>query len=319
MTKERPLIAISSCLLGDNIRYNGGHCREDWVFHELSKYVDFLPICPEVEMGLGVPREEIHLFVNDRNDKEIKIRKKFSQDDLTDAALKTYTKISSRLNDARIDGHILTRKSPTCGTDNVKTVTLNDPNYVIKSTGLYAQYLFDHYGQIPVIDSGRIKNLELRENFIKRIFSHFRFMQLDRKISALQKFHQQYKYSIMEHDQNRLRRLGAIAANHERYEIEEVFKNYYDLYMETMAIVPSRKNRLNACYHVFGYFKNELHSKEKESLLKLMEDYQNGITNYLTINSFLSVLSNAHEKDYLKGQYLFEPYPKELKLLKNIA
>lgn len=317
--RQRPLIAISSCLLGKNIRYNGGHCRENWIFHELAKYVDFHPVCPEFEMGLGVPREEIHLFRKTKDDKEIKLRSKFSKEELTQSAHITYESIQDELESLDIDGHIFTRKSPTCGPDNVKTITLSDPNNVIKSTGLYAQFIMDQFPTLPYIDNGRIKNIELRENFVKRIFSHFRFKQLNGSIRELQLFHQMYKYSIMEHNQDKMRTLGRIAANHEKHTPEEVYKLYLNLFMETISILPTRKNRLNACYHVFGYFKNDLESAQKQALLNLMEDYQNGISNYLTINSFLNILTKAHQKEYLNDQYIFEPYPKELKLLKDIA
>ncbi|MFG1499481.1 DUF523 and DUF1722 domain-containing protein [Halobacteriovorax sp. XZX-3] len=315
----RPKIAISSCLLGENIRYNGGHCREDWVYSELSKFVDFVPVCPEFEMGLGVPREEVHLFKVDKQSNEVRLRSKFTKKDLTEEANQVYQNIHARIANEEINGHIFTRKSPTCGTDNVKTITLSDENYVTKSTGLYAQYIMDTMPTLPFIDSGRIKNLELRENFVKKIFSHLRFQQLDGSIRELQLFHQMYKYSIMEHNQNNLRLLGGIAANHEKLEVSEVYSKYFKLFMETLDILPTRKNRLNACFHVFGYFKKDLTAHEKDILIKMMEDYKNGISNYLTVNSFLNILTNTHKKTYLQDQYIFGPYPKDLKLLKNIA
>ncbi|MEH0860925.1 MULTISPECIES: DUF523 and DUF1722 domain-containing protein [Halobacteriovorax] len=319
MKRQKPLIAISSCLLGENIRYNGGHCRENWIYSELSKFVDFHPVCPELAMGLGVPREEIHLFRTTRKDNEVKLRSKFTKEELTQTAYITYESIEDDLKNLDIDGHIFTRKSPTCGPDNVKTITLDDPNYVNKSTGLYAGFIMDQFPNLPYIDNGRIKNIELRENFVKKIFSHFRFKQLNGTMRDLQLFHQMHKYAIMEHNQENMRTLGRIAANHEGLSAQKVYQIYFKLFMETISILPTRKNRLNACYHVFGYFKNDLGAGEKKALLNLMEDYQNGVSNYLTINSFLNVLTEAHQKAYLQDQYIFEPYPKELKLLKDIA
>lgn len=319
MKRNKPLLAISGCLLGKNIRYNGGHCREDWVFSELSKYVDFFSVCPELEMGLGVPREEIHLFNYDRSDKEIKLKTKFTNKELTHTAINSYQEIVSTLQAQKINGHILTRKSPTCGTDNVKVYVNDLPNLHRVGTGLYARHINEEIPELPLIDSGRIKNVQLRENFVKQVFAHHRFTQLDGSSRELHEFHRRYKYTLMEHSQDNLRRLGAIAANHANLPLPIVYQDYFALLMNTLSILPTVKNRINALVHIFGYFKNELNAVEKKEFLNLIEDYRHGISNYSTINTILGIFGNNFNNEYIQEQLIFGPYPKELKLLKTVS
>lgn len=315
--KIRPLIGISACLLGNPVRYNSSHCKEEWIMEELANFVDFFPLCPEQEMGLGTPREEIHLYYqNDKND--IRLRSKKTLIDLTDLAQKTYQELNASTNAKKLDGFILTRKSPSCGLDNVKTVKHDDPTQVVPREGLYAKNVMTHFPAIPKIDSGRIKNKELREQYITNLFAHFNFNNLEIKTSALQDFHKKYKYILMEHSSTNLKKLGLIAANSDNKEIDEVFVKYYELFFETLKILPTVKNRINTLTHIMGYFKTDLESFEKQEILSMFEEYRNDIISYNTVKRFFQYLMTKHKKDYLKEQILFYPYPKELKIQKYI-
>jgi len=213
MKKTKPLIGISGCLLGQAVRYNKGNTHDKWITNELSKYVDFYPICPEVEMGLGTPREEIHLYYTEQDKKEIKLRSKFTRKELTSLANETYEKMNKKSDEAQIDGYILMKKSPSCGLGNVKTVSEDEKGNVKLLPGLYANNLERRYPDIPKQDSGRMKNDLLREQFIQTVYAHYRFSQLDGSMKSLRDFQKKYKYILMEHSQNKMRQLGGMAAN----------------------------------------------------------------------------------------------------------
>lgn len=315
MTKRpKPKIAISSCLLGELVRYNKNHCRDKWVANELSKYAEFVPFCPEMEMGLGVPREEIHLYFNPDERDKIKLKGKVSGQELTDKAIETATLINQRLKESAIDGFILTKKSPSCGIDHVKTVNIDNPQDVTRSAGMYAKSAQDFFPHIPKIDSGRILNLELREHYIKAVYAHYRFRQLAPKASELQAFHQHYKYILMEHSPANLKEMGQLVANHNNDNIEIIMKKYYELFFTTLKIEATKKKRYNALMHVLGYFKKELGQEEKKEVLSIFDEYSSGITSYSTLLRYLELLTKAHKQEYLQDQLFFAPYPKELAL-----
>lgn len=315
--KSRPLIAVSACLLGENVRYNGGHCKNSWIVNELSDFVDILPICPEVEMNLGTPREEIHLVYNHQNKKEVKLISKYTREDLTGKAEKTYQYMSAQMEPLKVDGFILTRKSPSCGLGNVKTVQDKDPSKVIKTAGLFAKHLQDNFPSVPKIDSGRIKNFELRELFMRKVFAHFRFNNLAPKTKEIQDFHMKYKYLLMEHSTKNLKTLGQIASNTMNRPEHEIYLEYYDLFFQTLEINPTISKRINSLQHVMGYFKKQLDSTEKQEILKIFEEYRDGITTYMTPHRFFEFLTRKYDQSYLKEQYLFSPYPKEMKILRD--
>lgn len=316
--KERPLIAVSACLLGSPIRYDGNHCREEWIIDELSQFVDFYPVCPEMEMGLGTPREEIHLYYDEGDKNNIKLRSKFSKVELRPLAHKTYEAMNANMASRLIDGFILTKKSPSCGLSHVKTVNADNPTEVIHTQGLFAKNICEKYPSVPKIDNGRIKNLELREHFIKGVFAHFRFGQLDINVSSLQDFHKKYKYIMMEHSPLELHTLGKLAANRDHLSNDELFSKYYKLVFEVLAIEATPKKRYNTLMHIMGYFKKDLSPDEKQEYLKLLAEFKEGILNYMALVRYFEFLTKKYKQKYLEEQYYFEPYPKNLKIQRFI-
>jgi len=264
--KERPLVAISACLLGSPVRYDNNHCKEQWIVEELSKFVDFYPLCPEMEMGLGAPREEIHQYYDEGDKTNIKLRTKNSKVELSSRALNAFAMMNTGLDKVLIDGFILTRKSPSCGLSHVKTINSDKPEEVIHSQGFFAKNICEKYPNIPKIDNGRIKNFELREHFIKSVFAHFRFNNLNASISSLQDFHKRY----------------------------------------------------NTFLHIMGYLKKKLDKEEKQEILIMFNDFKAGILNYMMPVRFFEFMTKKYKEKYLKQQYYFFPYPKEIKIQKYI-
>lgn len=317
-SKARPLIAVSSCLLGKPVRHNGNHCEEAWLVEELSKFVDYYPLCPEVEMKLGVPRDEIHLVYENGDKNNIGLRSKKSGENLTSLAIQTYQEMNTKLSLESIDGFILTKKSPSCGLDNVKTVNLDDPNSSVPRTGLFAKFISDNYTYVPKIDSGRIRNLELREHFIKNVYAHFRFKNLDQTISGLQEFHKKYKYIIMDHSTTDLKKLGTIASNSNKLSNSQIYEEYYIQFFTTLKVLATVKKRMNTLMHILGYFKKDLEKKEKEEILLILKEFRDGILNHMTPQRVFEFLTKKHQEKYLSEQYFFSPYPKEMKISKHI-
>jgi uncharacterized protein YbgA (DUF1722 family)/uncharacterized protein YbbK (DUF523 family) len=316
--KERPIIAVSACLLGQLVRHNGNHCEEAWLVEELSKFVDFYPLCPEVEMKLGVPREEIHLVYENGDKNNISLRTKTTKENLTSLALQTYQEMNAKLSLQSIDGFILTKKSPSCGLDNVKTVNIDDPQSSVPRTGLFAKFVCDLYPLVPKIDSGRIRNLELREHFIKNVFAHFRFKNLDQSTSGLQEFHKKYKYVIMDHSSDDLKKLGSIASNSKKLSNAEIYEQYYIHFFSTLKKLATVKKRMNTLMHILGYFKKDLSKDEKQEILIMFNEFRDGILNHMTPQRFFEFLTKKHQEKYLTEQYFFSPYPKEMKISKHI-
>ncbi len=315
---DRPNIAISSCLLGEPVRYNGFHTQDRWITSILSKHVNLIPICPEIEMGLGTPREEIYLEYSNTNKSEFKLKTKRSNKDLTNLAKSTYSNI---INDKRLenlDGFIFMRKSPSCGLGNVKSISNKKESSVRLVQGLFAKEISNRWPLLPKEDSGRFKNVELKEKFIKQVFAHFRLRNITKNVASIQDFHKKYKYILMEHSQRELKALGNLAANHDQLEDEEVYELYQSLFLNTISNQPTTGNRINTFQHIFGYLKRELNTADKLRVLNTFDDYKQGHCNYLVPLRILDYLIRQNNVQYLMDHFYFTPYPKELNLAKSI-
>jgi uncharacterized protein YbgA (DUF1722 family)/uncharacterized protein YbbK (DUF523 family) len=315
-SKERPRIGVSACLLGESVRYNNSHTQDKWLTRELKKYIDLVPFCPEVEMGLGVPREEISLYYDEK--KEFGLVTKKTGKDLTKKALSTYKSMNKKLYGEDLDGLILMRKSPSCGISNVKTISKDGEGPVKLMQGLFAKNLVEEFPAVPKIDSGRSKNLELREHFIKNVFAHYRFRNVEHNTASLQDFHKKYKYILMDHSQSALKKLGKIVANSDKRPPAEIHTEYKELFFKTLSRNASVKNRINTMMHIMGYFKKDLDSKDKKHVLDLLADYREGHVSYMAPRALFAYFVKKYDVSYLQDHYYFNPYPKELKLEKEL-
>lgn len=310
---EKPLVGISSCLLGQNVRYNGGNKKDSWIVSELSKFVDFYPVCPEVEMGLGTPREEIRLTYNEETSDRGLITKK-SNIDLTSKASETYERLNKEIRERELDGFILMKKSPSCAYSPNRAVNIKDKGPGKYIEGLFAFNLVNEFPVMPKLDSGRIFNKKMRENFVKRVYAHHRFSNLKVSARDLQEFHKQYKYILMEHSPFNLTRLGNIVANHDHLNMDVVMSSYKELLMETLSIKADPGKRFNVLQHLFGYVKDHLNSSEKKRVITLFEDFKEGITQYMIPVEVINLMVHKYSVVYLTDHYYFNPYPKRLNI-----
>ena len=194
----RPILGISSCLLGEPVRYNGGHTKEEWITSTLSKFVDLFPVCPEIEMGLGVPRKPIQII---RHKDFTTLEQVETKKDITDLANKTFKNI---LPHQKFNGFILMSKSPSCGVNNAKLFNSATGHFTKYRQGFFTSFLNIQIPLMPIVSSNKINNKQSRDHFLRILFAHFYFSKLNGNLSELKLFHQKYQFILNEHTENKL-------------------------------------------------------------------------------------------------------------------
>lgn len=310
METNKPLLGMSSCLLGEKVRYDGAHKYDEWINTELKKYFEFVSICPEMLMGMGAPRPTIRL-VRDPANQEVKLLSHDGNKDLTELARLTNQKILSEL--PNISGYILMKKSPSCGVERIKVYRLtNEMSESKLRNGFFAEDLIKSHPLLPIIDSGRLFDAHERDNFLRRVMAYHRFQLLDGSIKSLQDFHARYKFLLYEYNQDKVRKLGKLAANSELLSSEDVYHAYFELFFQTTALLPTIKNQVNTFQHLVGYFKNNLSGEEKTLFHELVRDFQAKILPYQVPLKMIYFFIKKYQQFYLLNQYYLDPYPKDL-------
>ncbi len=305
----RPVVVISKCLEFEACRYNGQMIAFDLVT-KLRDHVTFLPICPEVEVGLGIPRDPIKIV---RRKNDLRLVQPSTGRDITDDMHTFANRFLGSLD--QIDGFILKSRSPSCGIKDVKLYT--GPKGEIaseKTLGIFAAHVIDRFGGLAIEDEGRLTNLRLREHWLTKLFLHARFraMRTRRLVGALVQFQADNKLLLMAYHQTEMRKLGRIVANHEQADIDTQLGLYHE-HLQTAMARPARvTSHINVLMHALGYFKDKITSVEKRHFLQTIERYRAG---KLALPALLSVLNSWIERfddDYLRRQTYFSPYPEEL-------
>lgn len=308
---EMPKIAVSSCILGNNVRYDGQNTFDSWIGNKLPLHFKLRAICPEMAMGMPVPREPVNIVLGADGVRRMMGVK--SKTDHTEVAIATsHRLIQDDLSD--VCGVILQKKSPSCGVERVKLynshydLMITEKNSV-RHRGLFATEVILKKPLLPVIDSGRMFDTNERENFLRRIMAYYRFHLLDGSIRDLQDFHARYKFVIMEHHQDHMRKLGKIAGNSNKYESQFVYNEYAELLFNTLKIIPTRKNQVNVFYHLIGFFKNNLASNEKKVIHQMIMDFYAGNLSYMVPLKMIEYLMLKEAQYYLKNHYYFDQFP----------
>lgn len=307
MEIKKPLLGMSSCLLGEKVRYDGADKYDEWINTELKNYFEFVSICPEMMMGLGAPRPTIRL-VRDPQDNEVKLLSHDGNKDLSASARATNQKILNEL--PQISGYILMKKSPSCGVEHIRVFRLKDEMAEGKTrNGFFVEDLIKAHPFLPLIDSGRLLDVHERDNFLRRVMAYYRFRLLDGSIAALQDFHGRYKFLLYEYHQDHMRKLGKIAANSELKPTLEIYEEYRQLFFHTLSYLPTVKNQVNAFSHLMGYFKDELNSEEKKIFSELLRDFHQGLLPYQVPLKMIHFFIKKYQHYYLLNQYFLDPYP----------
>jgi uncharacterized protein YbgA (DUF1722 family)/uncharacterized protein YbbK (DUF523 family) len=310
-------IGISSCLIGEKVRYDAGHQLDRYVTDTLGHYFEWLPVCPEVEYGLPVPREPMRLVGDPDSPRLITIRTGI---DHTDGMLKWAEKKLKELEKEELCGFIFKSKSPSSGIGGVKVYTPSGmPSQ--RGIGLFGKAFMNKFPVIPVIDDGRLHDPGLRENFIERVFAYKRWQEFIKKgglIRDLVAFHTEHKLLILSHSPRHYSVLGRLVAKPKHYKPEDLNAEYVKLLMECLQLIATVKKNTNVLQHIVGYFKNKLSSDDRKELLEVIENYHKGYVPLIVPVVLVRHYVRKFNEPYLQRQYYLNPHPLEL-MLRNHA
>ncbi|OED41530.1 hypothetical protein ACH42_13580 [Endozoicomonas sp. (ex Bugula neritina AB1)] len=309
-------LGISSCLMGQKVRYNGGHKRSSLCMNTLDKLFHFEPLCPEVAIGLSIPREPIRL-VGDLE--QIRVLGTDNPEFDVTEKLEGYGRQKGK-ELTHISGYILMQKSPSCGMERVKVYHPNG-NPHINAPGVYARTLMETNPQLPVEEEGRLHDPVLCENFFTRVYAHHRWYKTvltAPSYKAIGEFHTTYKYQIMAHNPQSYTTLGKLVAKGSALPLSDMLDEYFRGLMVCLKKNATRKSHTNAMLHVMGYVKKSVGSAERNQLLKLIEEYRQGMIPLVAPMSMLRHFIEIHGNDYIKKQVYLEPHPDMLGLRNKI-
>ncbi|MGU3413480.1 YbgA family protein [Enterobacteriaceae bacterium C34A] len=312
---EKIPVGISACLLGEKVRFDGGHKRLNFAVDELSPWVTFEPVCPEMAIGLPVPRPALRMV----KDEQGELHLRFSdgrEGDLTEAMSDFTHKRIARFEN--LCGYIVCKNSPSCGMERVRIYDVDGKNNRKAGRGIYTQLLMQTFPWLPVEEDGRLQDPVLRENFVERIYALHELNALrERGLTRgeLMAFHSRYKLLLLAHSQPLYRELGRfVAAMAEWSSLEAYFVEYRLRLMTLMAHPATRRNHTNVLMHVQGYFRNQLNSRQRQELANLIDKYRQGTQPLLAPVTLLKHYMAEFPDAYLAGQRYFDPWPEALRL-----
>lgn len=310
---EKIRLGISRCLLGDAVRYDGGHKRDPWLVETLGRYVEYVPVCPEVELGLPTPREALRLVGAEDEPRLVFSR---SGEDITEAMREWARVRVKELEKEGLCGFIFKSKSPSSGMERVKLYTAQGMA-VKKGVGLFARAFMEHFPLLPVEEEGRLNDPVLRENFIECLFTFKRYRTMlaqGRSRGGLVNFHTRHKLLLLAHSPQVYREMGRLVATADRFPEGELFHRYETLLMKAMQLRPTVKKHVNVLHHLMGYFKKNLTPDEKQELLDVIDRYAGGTVPLVVPLTLLNHYVRKYDQPYLKEQVYLQPHPLELKL-----
>jgi uncharacterized protein YbgA (DUF1722 family)/uncharacterized protein YbbK (DUF523 family) len=316
--EEQPIrVGVSSCLLGEEVRFDGGHKRDRFVTDLLGSFMEWVPVCPELEVGMGVPRPALRLVREGEGLGLVEIR---SGRDHTRRMERYAARRVRALRDLDLCGYVLKKDSPSCGMTRVK-VYGGKGMPKRDGRGLYASALIEAFPNLPVEDEGRLNDPGLRENFVERVFAYRRLRQLFRgrwTSGQVVAFHTAHKLQLMAHSPDAFRALGRWVASVKRTSRAD-FRGRYELdFMAALAKLASRGRNANVLQHAAGYLKKRLDPISRAELADLIHDYRRGLVPLVVPITLLRHHARRHEIDYLNGQTYLEPHPKELMLRNHV-
>jgi uncharacterized protein YbgA (DUF1722 family)/uncharacterized protein YbbK (DUF523 family) len=311
--ETRIKIGVSRCLLGDRVRYDGGHKKDRFLTDTFSMYVDYIPVCPEVEAGFPIPREAFRL-VGDP-EKPVMITSK-TRKDVTNVMKKWARKRVRELEKESLCGFIFKKDAPSSGMERVKVY--NEKGMAEKKgVGIFAGIFMQHFPLIPVEEEGRLHDPILRENFIERIFSLKAWretLRLKNSMANLIDFHTRHKLLIMSHSVNHYRLMGRLVAAGKGQPLSDLYQEYEELLMEALKLKATVKKNVNVLQHMMGYFKKDLSSYEKKELNKIIDQYRREYIPLIVPITLINHYVYKYGQDYLRKQVYLNPHPIALKL-----
>lgn len=310
-------VGISSCLLGENVRFDGGHKHLRLCTDSLSRFFEFVPECPEVGIGMGIPRKPIRLVGNVQAPQAVAVHD--YQLNYT-AELVAFGQQKAREH-KDLCGYIFMKNSPSCGLFRVKVYQENGYPATEAGRGIYADVLKKAHPLMPMEESGRLNDPLLRENFISRVFAYSDWQQLLNEGLTHHKlinFHTRYKYSLMAHSPVHYAELGRMLADAGNHDIEALGDRYFNTLMMVLSKIASRKTHTNVLMHIQGYLKKKLSSTEKQELADIIDRYRTAELPLIVPITLLKHHFNNYPDPYIAKQAYLQPYPDALSLRNTI-
>jgi len=315
--EESIRVGISACLLGEEVRYDGGHRRDRYLAEVLGQWLTWVPVCPEVEIGLRIPRPTIRL---EHAQPRPRLVEPESGQDLT-RRMEGYALAKvAELKRWNLDGFVLKKGSPSCGMERVRVYGKGGvPRQ--SGVGVFARVLIEEWPQLPVEEEGRLNDPLLRERFIEHVFCRHRWRSLERQGLSrrrLVEFHTAHKLLLRAHNEAAYRRLGRVVATAGSIPDRELFASYEEELHNALRSPATAKRHANVLYHALGYLKTVLVPFEKQEAVQLIEDYRNGLVPLIVPLTLLRHHAAKHRIAYLVGQLYLEPHPRELMLRNRV-
>lgn len=311
-------LGVSQCLLGDQVRYDGGHKRNRFLTDTFSQYVEFRPVCPEVAIGLGIPRKPIRLVATDGTTRVRGIDN--PELDVTDALSTHAEQMAPQLTD--ICGYVFMQNSPSCGVFGMKRYGVNGFPLDSNGRGAYAKRLMELMPLLPVEEAGRLNDAGLRDNFIARVFAYHDWktqVEPDPTAKKLIDFYSRYKYQVMAHHVPSYFAIGKYLSNLASRDISVSCTEFFTLFMTALSHHAGRKGNANAMMHLRGYLKLLLKPYEKQELSQLIDSYRNGLVPLVVPLTLLKHHLGKLDNPYLKSQTFWSPHPENLGLRNHIV
>ena len=314
---EKIRLGISTCLLGENVRYDGGHKLDRFLTDTLGQYVEYVPVCPEVECGLPIPRESMHLEGDPESPRLVTLRTK---QDMTERMVGWAKKRVVELEKDGLYGFIFKSDSPSSGMERVRVY--NEKGMPVKKgVGMFARIFMEHFPLLPVEDEGRLHDPNLRENFVERIFTLKRWRGVLAKKESrgtLVDFHTQQKLLILSHSSKHYQIMGKLVAQAKEIPLKDLFQQYQTILMEALLLKTTPKKNGNVLMHMMGYFKEQLSSDEKQELLEVIDHYQQEYIPLIVPMTLVNHYVRKYDQPYLKQQVYLNPHPLELQLRNHV-
>ncbi|AQT59475.1 DUF523 and DUF1722 domain-containing protein [Cellvibrio sp. PSBB023] len=311
-------VGVSQCLLGEQVRFDGGHKRSRYLTDVLSSFIEFRPVCPEVAIGLGVPRKPIRLMVMGEETRVVGVADPSL--DVTDALVAQAELAVQQMPD--ICGYVFMQNSPSCGVFGMKRYRTNGYTMDAKGRGAYAKRFMELMPYLPVEEAGRLNDAGLRENFLTRVFAFHDFKTHLAQAPTAKKliaFYSRYKYQVMAHHVPSYFEIGRFLSNLAGRDIESCRDQFFQLFMAALSHHATRKGNTNAMMHLRGYLKDILSTQDKQELSQLIDSYKAGMVPLVVPLTLLKHHLLKLDNPYLKAQTFWSPHPEQLGLRNYIV
>lgn len=313
--KEDPIkIGISACLLGKKVRWDGNHKHDRFLTDTLGQYVEYVPVCPEMECGMGVPREPVRLVGDPLTPRLMTTR---THKDFTDQMKAWAKKRIQDLEKENLCGYIFKCDSPSSGMIRVKVYAEDGKPARKVGVGIFARMFMEHFPRIPVEDDGRLHDIAIRENFIERIFMLKKWRELlkaRKTMGGLVDFHTRQKLLILCHSEKHYREMGKLVAEGKKISGDKLYDTYERLMLDAMKLSSTVRKNTNVLHHMMGYFRDTISSDEKAELLDIIESYRMETLPLIVPVTLINHYVRKYDQAYLKNQTYLNPHPIALKL-----